>query len=124
VNHLGSIFLVLILSLFSLDSNAESGCKGESTYCFDGCSGSNTLQIDADSCNVAYDPQRGCNYGYGYCSKPDVNPTPSSRCKGQITYCFDGCSGSNTLQIDADSCNVAYDPQRGCNYGYGYCSKD
>ncbi len=116
-------FLFLFVALASLIAKAESGCKGETTICFDGCLMSNVLQIDADTCNTAFDPQRMCNVGYGYCSKPDVNPTPINGCQGETTICFDGCSMSNVLQINADTCNTAFDPQRMCNEGYGYCSK-
>jgi hypothetical protein len=63
------LFILFSINTLSLAVFAAPGCVGQTTYCFDGCTGTNSLQIDADSCSVAFDPQRGCNYGFGYCSK-------------------------------------------------------
>jgi hypothetical protein len=113
-----AIFIIgLIGSLLPVIAWAD-GCQGQSTTCFDGCSGSNIMIPNADSCNSSFDPSRGCNAAFGYCS----SSSESQNCQGQSSTCFDGCSGSNIMIPNANSCGSGFDPSRGCNAAFGYCN--
>jgi len=112
------LFFFSALILFISDIG-HAGCQGETVTCFDGCSGGNITAYNSNSCGYSFDSGRGCNSGYGFCSKQEE---PKS-CQGQTITCFDGCSGKNITQFNADSCGYSFDAGKGCNAGYGYCSR-
>lgn len=126
-------YFAFVLSQSLAWTAQADGCDGKITYCFDGCSAQTILVQNADSCNAVFDPQRACVAGSGYCSiADDDHPSGNhpgdggddgNHCRGQSTYCFDGCSSQNILVQDADSCSANFDPQRSCVLGTGYCSK-